>query len=134
MKQVYSPQVLYGPSTKTVYEVSVQGNSKTLIKTLEPAREVGKDSLMLGEDMWVVFPSLKRPVRVTLSQRLTGEAANGDIARMRWSGDYSSKIESQDSTIWTLFLTAKKKGLTYEKLRIVVSKKGWRGRTPTSTA
>ena len=41
------------------------------------------------------MPSLKRAIRVSLSQKLMGEAANGDISRMRWYGDYNVKIEKQ---------------------------------------
>ena len=42
--------------------------------------------------IWVFIPNLKRSVRVGLSQKLTGQAANGDISRMRWSGDYTPKL------------------------------------------
>jgi outer membrane lipoprotein-sorting protein len=107
---------------KSVYEVSIQGNDKTLIKTLEPPRDRGHNMLMLQEEMWAYIPNLSRAIRVSLSQKLTGQAANGDISRMRWSGDYAPKIEKEDIKMWTIFLTAKKKGLTYDKLRVWVEK------------
>jgi outer membrane lipoprotein-sorting protein len=107
---------------KAVFEVSLSGNSKTFIKTLEPARDRGRNLLMLGEDMWVYMPNLKRSVRVSLSQKLTGQAANGDLSRMRWSGDYDATIESESDKSWTLFLSAKRKGLTYDKIRAVIEK------------
>jgi outer membrane lipoprotein-sorting protein len=107
---------------KAVFEVSLSGNSKTFIKTLEPARDRGRNLLMLGEDMWVYMPNLKRSVRVSLSQKLTGQAANGDLSRMRWSGDYEATIESESDKSWTLLLSAKRKGLTYDKIRAVIEK------------
>ncbi len=107
----------------SVFDVLLEGNSKTLVRTLEPARDQGRDMLMLGEEMWAYIPNLKRAVRVSLSQKLTGQAANGDISRMRWSGDYSAGVEKETADSWTLFLTATKKGLTYEKIRVTVEKK-----------
>jgi outer membrane lipoprotein-sorting protein len=108
------------------FEVKTKGKDKTLIKTLSPARDKGRNLLMLKEDMWAYIPNLKKSVRVSLNQKLTGEAANGDIARMRWAGDYQAKIESSNGDSWTLFLTATKKGLTYEKIRAVVAKNSFR--------
>jgi outer membrane lipoprotein-sorting protein len=113
-----------GESSK--FEVKIKGSRKTLVKTLSPARDRGRNLLMIGEDMWAYVPNLKRSVRVALSQKLTGEAANGDISRMRWAGDYDVKLEKQDGKQWVLFLTADKKGLTYDKIRVWISKEGYR--------
>ena len=113
----------------TLFDVLLEGNSKTFVKTLEPARDRGRDMLMLGEEMWAYIPNLKRAVRVSLSQKLTGQAANGDISRMRWSGDYSPKIALETPSSWTLDLTATKKGLTYERIRIEVEKKTFHPKT-----
>jgi hypothetical protein len=77
---------------------------------------------MVDQDMWAYVPNLGRAVRVTLSQRLVGQAANGDICRNRWSGDYTPVIEAETPQAWTLFLTATKKGLTYEKIRLWIEK------------
>jgi outer membrane lipoprotein-sorting protein len=109
-------------SSRYVYDVSLSGNTKTLVKTIEPAREQGRNFLMLDEDMWAYLPNLGRAVRISLSQKLTGQASNGDISRMRWSGDYTAKIESETPKEWVLYLTANKKGLTYEKIRVWVQK------------
>lgn len=107
---------------KSVFDVFIQGPGKTLIKTIEPSRDRGRNMLMLDENMWVYIPNLKRSVRISLSQKLTGQAANGDIARMRWSGDYSVAIEKETKGEWVLFLKALKKGLTYDQMKVVVQK------------
>lgn len=104
------------------FEVSLKGNDKTLIKTLSPIRDRGRNLLMLEENMWVYLPNLNRAVRVSLSQKLTGQAANGDIARTRWKDDYTPTIEKEGKDEVILFLTANKKGLTYDKLRVWVKK------------
>ena len=78
--------------------VYLKGNDKTLIKVLSPKKTLGRNMLMIGENMWVYIPNIRRSVRVSLSQKLTGEAANGDISRMRWAGDYTHKVEKKDAT------------------------------------
>ncbi|MFZ9519528.1 MAG: outer membrane lipoprotein-sorting protein [Silvanigrellaceae bacterium] len=107
-------------------EVFTKGRNKTRVNTLAPARDKGRNMVMVGEDMWAYVPNLKRSVRVALNQKLTGQAANGDVSRMRWWGDYSAKKESEDGKSWKLLLTAKKKGLTYDKLRVWVEKNSFR--------
>ena len=109
-------------SEDTEVEVSVQGNTRTLVKTIRPARDRGRLGLMVDQDMWAYIPNLHRAVRVTLSQRLVGQAAHGDICRNRWSGDYLAVIEAETPQQWTLFLTAAKAGLTYEKIRLWIEK------------
>lgn len=104
------------------FHVAIMGNDQTLVETKAPKREEGKNLLMLEENMWAYIPRLKRAVRVSLNQKLTGQAANGDISRMRWSGDYHPEIEEETEDSWLLFLTAKKKGLTYDKLRVWIRK------------
>jgi outer membrane lipoprotein-sorting protein len=108
------------------FEVFTKGKDKTLVKTIAPPRDVGRDLLMLEENMWAYIPNLKRAVRVSLNQKLSGQAANGDIARMRWYGDYDAKVEKETPVLWILKLVAKKKGLTYERMRAFVEKKSMR--------
>ena len=105
------------------FEINIGGKDSSLIRTLEPSREVGKNYLMLQENMWAYIPNIKRSIRVTLNQKLTGQASNGDISRMRWYGDYDPKIESETPDQWILFLTARRTGLTYEKIRVFIDKK-----------
>jgi len=112
-------------SDPSLFQVAIKGGEKTLIETIKPTRDKGRNLLMLDENMWTFIPNLKRAVRVSLHQKLSGEAANGDISRMRWSGDYDSVIEGEDNTSWTLLLTANKKGLTYDKVRVWVEKESF---------
>ncbi len=113
-------------SEVSAFHVAIQGNDKTRIETLLPKRDRGRTMLMLGENMWLFIPNLKREVRVSLNQKLTGQAANGDISRMRWTGDYLPTLESQTPTEWQLLLTATKKGLTYDKVRVWIEKATFR--------
>lgn len=114
------------PNEPHQFHVAIQGNDKTRIETLHPQRDRGRNMLMLGENMWVFVPNLKREVRVSLNQKLTGQAANGDISRMRWSGDYTPTIVGQNDKEWELMLVANKKGLTYDRVRAWVEKGSYR--------
>ena len=96
-----------------------------MIQTIAPKREVGKNYLMIDEDMWVFIPKISRSVRVALNQKLSGQTSYGDISRMRWYGDYKPKIEKETDTHWVLYLKARKKGLTYAKMRIWINKKNY---------
>ena len=108
------------------FKVMTKGNNRTIVETLAPRRDKGRDLLMVDENMWVFIPKLKRAVRVSLSQKLSGEAANGDISRMRWANDYTAKIVNSDEKTWTLMLEANKKGLTYEKIKAFIEKGSFR--------
>lgn len=112
----------------SLFEVYLSGNDKTLIKTLAPERDRGRNLLMLGENMWAYVPNLKRAVRVSVAQKLTGDAANGDLARMRWSEDYLASLQEELSEMYIIFLKAQKKGLTYDQLRVWIEKKTYRPR------
>ncbi len=112
-------------SDTSLFDVYLQGKDKTLIKTVLPKRDLGRNMLMLEDSMWIYIPNLKREVRVSLNQKLSGQTANGDIARLRWVGDYTPTIESEDRESWMLNLNANRKGLTYDKLKLVIAKKNF---------
>lgn len=115
-----------GSKDTNQFEVYTKGKDKTLIRTLAPRRDKGRNLLMLDTDMWLYIPKLKRSIRVALNQKLSGEAANGDISRMNWSGDYKAKILKVNKTSWLLDLQESKKGLTYARVQVEVEKKTFR--------
>ena len=52
-----------------------KGNDNTIVMVTEPAAERGQIMSMKGHDLWVFLPNVSQPVRLSLSQRLTGQAA-----------------------------------------------------------
>lgn len=115
-----------GESAITKMDVAIKGGNRTHVTVTGPEAERGKKMLMIDEDMWVMMAKKKRqerPVRVSLNQKLTGQAANGDITRQRWSGDYQPVLESETPKEWVLNMTALRKGLTYERIQLAVEKK-----------
>jgi hypothetical protein len=103
-----------------------RGNDNTIVQVLEPASERGQAMLMRGRDLWIFMPSVSQPVRLSLSQRLTGQVANGDIARANFSGDYTPRLlrteEVDGHEHYVLELTAVDRGVTYSRVLFWVRK------------
>lgn len=74
------------------YQVLSKGNENSIVKIMEPVTERGQIMLMKGRDLWIFMPDISQPIRLSLSQRLTGQVANGDIARANFAGDYNPKL------------------------------------------
>ena len=70
------------------FEVFVKGTRRSFVKFVAPARNVGRSLLALDRDLWIYLPDAGRPVRIPLAQRLVGQVANGDLARVDYAGDY----------------------------------------------
>lgn len=102
------------------YRILSKGNENTVVQITEPASERGQIMLMKGRDLWIFMPSVSQPVRLALAQRLTGQVANGDLARSNFTGDYSPKILRTDTIggeqYHVLELTAVDRGVTYHKV------------------
>jgi outer membrane lipoprotein-sorting protein len=102
------------------YRVLSKGNENTVVMITEPADERGQIMLMKGHDLWVFLPNVSQPVRLSLSQRLTGQVANGDLARANFAGDYNPKVLRTDSIDGeqydVLELTAVDRSVTYPRV------------------
>ena len=65
--------------------------------------------------------------RISFEQRLSGEVANGDLARTRFSHDYSAILDGEEKidgqVCYRIKLTSRRKGTTYAKIDYWVEKK-----------
>ena len=108
------------PADMRKYRVLSKGNENSVVMITEPADERGQTMLMKGRDLWVFMPSVSQPIRLSLAQRLTGQVANGDLARSNFTGDYNSRILRTDSIggkkYYVLELTAVDRSVTYNKV------------------
>lgn len=109
------------------YRVLSKGNSNTVVMVTEPASERGQIILMKDRDLWVFMPDVSQPIRIALSQRLTGQVANGDLARANFSADYNPKLlrtETIDNETYNVLeLIAVDRSVTYQKVVYWVRKK-----------
>ena len=112
------------------YRILSKGNDNTLVITLEPAADKGQVLLMRGRDLWVYLPNLSQPVRLALSQRLTGQVANGDLARANFAGDYTPRLlgteELDGESCFVLDLDALDRSVTYHRIKYWIREAGVR--------
>lgn len=108
------------------YEILSKGNDRTIVRTLAPASDKGQVLLMRDRDLWIFMPNLSQPIRLSASQRLTGQVANGDLARANFSGDYIPTVLRTDSIegehYVVLELKAVDRSVTYDKVLYWVNK------------
>ncbi|ATE60951.1 outer membrane lipoprotein-sorting protein [Thauera sinica] len=118
------------PGDERKFRVLSRGNENTIVMTLEPATDRGQALLLRGRDLWIFMPSVSQPVRLSLAQRLTGQVANGDLARANFAGDYSPRIVGRDTIngqpALVMDLTAVDRGVTYAKVKYWVNEKDGR--------
>ena len=109
-----------GHSEVRKYRILSKGNENTLVMTTEPPSERGRIMLLKGRDLWAFMPNVSQPIRLPLAQRLTGQVANGDLARANFAGDYHPKILRKDTIdgawYWVLELKAVDRGVTYDRV------------------
>jgi hypothetical protein len=109
------------------YRVMSKGNENTIVLVTEPAIDRGQAMLMRGRDLWVFLPTVSQPVRLSLAQRLTGQVANGDLARANFTGDYTpkllrtEKVDGEDH--YVLELNAVNRSVTYHRVVYWVKQK-----------
>ncbi len=103
------------------YRILSRGNENTIVLTLEPASERGQALLMRGRDLWIFMPNVSQPVRLSLAQRLTGQVANGDLARANFAGDYTPSVIGRETLdgqpAQVLDLVAVDRGVTYARVK-----------------
>jgi outer membrane lipoprotein-sorting protein len=111
------------------YRVLSKGNENSIVMVTEPAADRGQIMLLKGRDLWVFLPNVSQPVRLSLAQRLTGQVANGDIARANFTGDYTpklvrmEKIDGEDH--YVLELNALDRTVTYHRVMYWVKQKNF---------
>jgi outer membrane lipoprotein-sorting protein len=80
------------PERLTKFRMLAKGRDHTLLMTLSPAGSRGRNLLYNGPELWVFLPSVRRPFKISLQERLTGEASNADLARANYSRDYTPSL------------------------------------------
>lgn len=89
-------------------------------------KEKARTVLLLGEEMWLLLPHAKRPVKVSPAQRLMGPAAGGDLARARLASDYTIKgmtdADLEGQACHRLELEARRPSLSYRKAHLWIAR------------
>lgn len=102
-------------------------DDSSVAEVIEPVRSKGTKLLQVERNMWLTKPGLSKPVPISPRQRMSGQAANGDIAATNYAGDYDAQSNGTESidgeTCHVLDLTAKHKRATYDRIKYWVSVK-----------
>jgi hypothetical protein len=102
-------------------------NDASVAEVAEPVRSKGTKLLQVERNMWLTKPGLSKPVPISPRQRMSGQAANGDIAATNYAGDYDAQLNGTESidgeACHVLDLTAKHKRATYDRIKYWVSVK-----------
>ena len=118
------------PAEGRTLKVLSKGNENTIVFTVEPASERGQIMLMKERDLWMFLPRVSQPVRLSLAQRLTGQVANGDIARANFAGDYTPTLAGTqrigNDNHYVLDLAAVDRKVAYQRVRFWVTQKDYR--------
>lgn len=100
-------------------------DTSSVAETLEPLRSQGAKMLQVERNMWLTKPGLKKPVPISARQRLTGQAAIGDIAATNYVRDYSAKLLREEMVgkerCYVLELSANNRQATYDRLLYWIS-------------
>ena len=113
-----------GDTSSREFEVKSKGND-AYVEATSPARNKGEIYLFNDRTMWFVKPGLRKPVSISSRQKLSGQAANGDIASTNYFRDYNAtvikneKVGTEDTLV--LDLKAKAKNVTYDQIQYWVS-------------
>jgi Outer membrane lipoprotein-sorting protein len=102
------------------FDIYVKGRDKGLI-VFRGGKNSGRKVLTSGDRMWLIVPGSRNAVPITANQRLLGGASFGDVARLRFSEDYSATDTGRDEsaggrTCRVLELTAKSPKAMYPRV------------------
>ncbi|MCU0467713.1 MAG: outer membrane lipoprotein-sorting protein [Arcicella sp.] len=112
--------------------LSVEGSANdshfySLISFVGPKKFEGQKLLIRDNSMWFIKQGLTNPVPISSRQRLSGSAANADVAAANYSKDYTIETVTNgvynNVNCWILELKAKDNLVTYPKVKYWISKK-----------
>ena len=108
---------------------SQNGQYKTLVRYVEPARDVGKLMLKNGNDLWFYDPASKASIRISPQPRLLGQVSNGDVVTVNLAKDYEAGSAEEESVkdgnqqlrqAYRLNLKAASRDVTYDHIEMWV--------------
>jgi hypothetical protein len=103
---------------------------RNLVRYVDPPRDAGK-MVLLGDVLWFYDPASKDSVRISPQQRLTGNAAIGDVLTVNLAIDYSATLTGEETIedaartqrqCWHLDLKAATPSATYNRVEYWVEK------------
>jgi hypothetical protein len=109
------------------FDVYVKGRDRSLI-VFRGGKNGGRKVLTNGPRMWLLVPGSTNPVPITANQRLLGGASFGDVARLRFSEDYTARATGETESAAgrscvVLELTAKSPKVSFPRVLLSVDER-----------
>jgi outer membrane lipoprotein-sorting protein len=108
------------------FTVHVKDSSKSLVKFTAPPASKGRALLMSGDNLWIYIPGSRGALRISPQQRLLGQIAYGDVARVVYNLDYQVEQVEEETLEGTralrLDLKAKSRGAAHDRIRLWVAR------------
>lgn len=77
------------------FAVEAKGRDKSRIRFLNPS-DAGKSVVQVGDDVWLLLPNTRNPIRVPKSHRLEGGFSAADMSRTNFAEDFDTVVERKD--------------------------------------
>lgn len=110
------------------------GQYRTLVKFVQPAKDRGKLMLRNGNELWFYDPSASNSIRLSAQQRLLGQSSNGDVMTANFALDYHVKLigletlkdaNKKTRQTYHLHMKAKNSSVTYASADFWVDQKNY---------
>jgi hypothetical protein len=116
------------PENEDYRELQIQAiGDNSLATTVFPPRLKRAKLLQVERNMWYGRPDLRKPISISPRQRMTGQAANGDIASTNYYREYEPTLLREETVdgeeTYVLDLVGKNKWVTYDRIVYWVSKR-----------
>jgi hypothetical protein len=99
--------------------------TSSLAEVMEPVSSKGSKMLQVERNMWISKPGLRKPVAISARQRLSGQAAIGDVAATNYARDYTPRYVRDEKVgeelCHVLELTSKNSQTTYDRINYWIS-------------
>jgi outer membrane lipoprotein-sorting protein len=113
-------------SSVSAFTVHVKDGAKSLVRFTAPPANKGRLLLMTGDNMWIYIPGSRGALRISPQQRLLGQVAYGDIARVVFNLDYQVDRAAEETVdgapLIRLDLRAKSRGAAHERIALWVER------------
>jgi hypothetical protein len=114
-----------GETSTRSYQVKAKAGD-ALVETLTPEKNKGEMMLFNDQNLWFFRNGLRKPVTLSRRPRLSGQAANGDIAATDYAGNYTATVLGEETVdgeaAYKLLLKSKNTNNTYDQIRYWISK------------
>ncbi len=81
----------------TLMNGHISNGKMTMLTFLEPSNMKGRKMIIKDDEMRLIIPKVKNPIRITASQRLVGGISYGDVAAISYAEGYTPKLIGEES-------------------------------------